>query len=172
MEGWNDRGADPVRAHHGAGTHARRSPKGRSASPGTRSGVASSGRPRGEDRIVLGGLTRRGGSGRHGTAEGRGDRPRQAPGLVVLCLLLKGSPTDTGHIEKRMNAFRCDRQRDPPHKPQARHQPKRRRTRSRSTCSATSRCRSSTTGSRPAATAQLTSFSAHRSTASLHPALR
>ena len=43
-----------------------RSPKGRSASPGTRPGVASSGQPRGEGQIDLGGLKRRGGSGRNG----------------------------------------------------------------------------------------------------------
>lgn len=56
----------PVAADHGAGTYARRSPKGRSASPGTRSGVESSGRPRGGDHDDLGGLKRRGGSDRHG----------------------------------------------------------------------------------------------------------
>ena len=66
-------------AYHGAGAHAERSPEGRSAPPGTRPGVASSGRPRGEGRTDLGGLKRRGGSGRHGTRRQR-DQPRHDRG--------------------------------------------------------------------------------------------
>lgn len=61
-------------ADHGAGTDARRSPKGRSASPGTRPGVECSGRPRDAGHARSRGPKRRGGSGRHGqlTAAGTG----------------------------------------------------------------------------------------------------
>lgn len=53
-------------AHHGAGANAKRSPNGRSALPGTRPGVASSGQPLRAGHRVAGGLKRRGGSDRHG----------------------------------------------------------------------------------------------------------
>lgn len=84
-------------ACHGVGTNAERSPKGRSVSPGTRPGVASSGRPRGAGQSDLGGLKRRGGSGRNGTPRAWGPTPDT--GLVVLCLRLRGSPTGTGTPE-------------------------------------------------------------------------
>ena len=56
----------------GRGQKPKRSPKGRSASPGTRPGVASSGRPRGGGQIDLGGPKRRDGSGRHGQQRAEG----------------------------------------------------------------------------------------------------
>ena len=56
----------------GRGQRPKRSPKGRSASPGTRPGVASSGRPRGGGQINLEGPKRRGGSDRHGQRRAEG----------------------------------------------------------------------------------------------------
>lgn len=56
----------------GRGQKPKRSPKGRSASPGTRPGVASSGRPRGEGQIDLEGPKRRCGSDRHGQQRAEG----------------------------------------------------------------------------------------------------
>lgn len=59
-------------AHHGAGANAKRSPNGRSALPGTRPGVASSGQPLRAGHREAGGLKRRGGSDRHGQQKAAG----------------------------------------------------------------------------------------------------
>lgn len=89
-------------AHHGAGTNARRSPKGRSVSPGTRPGAASSGRPRGAGQSVPGGLKRRGGSGRNGTPRAEGTDPGHGAGRPLPSL--KGSPAGTGTPESVRDA--------------------------------------------------------------------
>lgn len=95
VEGSKDRGTCPGAAYHGAETNAERSPKGRSVSPGTRPGVASSGQPRGEGYSDLGGLKRRGGSGRHGMRRQRGP-VRAIAGAGRPMPSLWDSPTDTG----------------------------------------------------------------------------